>query len=323
MAWRPDTYALYMTDSENGAGSAASGAASPASRTSLATGIGRLADLRSRHVPIVMLTAYDYPSARIAELGGADIILVGDSAAMTVLGYSSTREISADELIMLARAARRGAHDTLILGDLPFGTYETSDAQALGTARRFMREAGCDAVKLEGAGPLLSRVRAIVADGIPVVGHVGLLPQSVTNARDYRAKGRDAEQALAIIHDAVELEIAGCSALVIEAVPAQIAGIITRRVHIPVIGIGAGASASGQVLVYHDLLGFTEGRVPRFVKPYATARDTLVHAVQEWSADVRARRFPSVEHTYPIADDVLADVMARLEAPHSNSKLDT
>lgn len=291
--------------------------------------LARLTALRAQGIPIVMLTAYDHPSARIAELGGADIILVGDSAAMTVLGYSSTREISVDELLMLARAVKRAAQHTLILGDLPFGSYESSDEQAVATAGRFSREAGCDAVKIEGAGAMLPRVRAIIADGIPVVGHVGLLPQSVTNARDYRAKGRDVEQALAIIDDAVALTNAGCSALVIEAVPAEIAQLITQRVSIPVIGIGAGAQTSGQVLVYHDLLGFTEGRVPRFVKHYATARETLVAAVQQWSADVRARRFPSVEHTYPIADDVLTEVRntlkptppSTLQAPNPNSQL--
>ena len=268
----------------------------------------RLADLHARGEPIVMLTAYDHPSARIAVEGGVDVILVGDSAAMTVLGYSSTREISVDELLMLTRAARRGSAEIPLIGDLPFGSYEEGDARAVASARRFVDEAGCDAVKLEGAGDMLPRVRAIIAAGIPVFGHVGLLPQSVRTREGYRARGRDPQQAIDIIADADALAAAGCSGIIVEAVPSPVTAIVTRRVGVPVIGIGAGVDTSGQVLVYHDLLGFSEGRMPRFVKQYATARETLTAAVRAWSAEVRARTYPAVEHTYPITDEALAQV---------------
>src|SRR3954466_14872110 len=193
-----------------------------------------LAALRAAGTPIVMLTAYDYPSGRVAEEAGVDVVLVGDSAAMTVLGYETTRAISVDELLVLTRAVRRAVTSVPLVGDLPYGSYEESDESAVATARRFVDEAGCDAVKLEGAGAMLSRVRAIVGAGIPVIGHVGLLPQSVLSADGYRARGRDAEQALAIIVGAEELARAGCAALVVEAVPSEIGALISARVDLPV-----------------------------------------------------------------------------------------
>jgi 3-methyl-2-oxobutanoate hydroxymethyltransferase len=275
-------------------------------------GLPTLRALRARGSPIVMLTAYDYPSGRVAEAGGVDVVLVGDSAAMTVLGHDSTRAITLDELLMLTRAVRRAVTSVPLVGDLPYGSYEHGDESAVATARRFVDEGGCDAVKLEGAGAMLSRVRAIVAAGIPVIGHVGLLPQSVTSPEGYRARGRDAEQALDIIAGAEDLEAAGCAALVVEAVPSEIGAIITERVSIPVIGIGAGAATGGQVLVYHDLLGLGEGRVARFVRTYASARETLVDAVRRWGDDVRARRFPAADEGYGIAPEVLAQVRDRL-----------
>ena len=275
--------------------------------------LDRLAELYARGVPIVMLTAYDYPSARVAVAGGVDVILVGDSAAMTVLGYSSTREISIDELLMLTAAVRRAVTDIPVIGDLPFGSYEASDERAVASALRFVREAGCDAVKLEGGGEMIPRVRAIIEAGVPVIGHVGLLPQSVRTREGYRARGRDPEQALGIIADADALAGAGCVALVVEAVPAAITEIITSRACIPVIGIGAGAQTGGQVLVYHDLLGFSEGRAARFVRSYASAREALSGAVAAWAADVRSWSYPAVEHTYPITGEALDEVKRRLE----------
>ena len=280
--------------------------------------LSRLTDLHARGVPIVMLTAYDYPSARVAVAGGVDVILVGDSAAMTVLGYNSTREISIDELLMLTRAVRRAVTDIPIVGDLPFGSYEASDEQAVASALRFASEGGCEAVKLEGGGEMIPRVRAIIGAGIPVIGHVGLLPQSVRTREGYRARGRDPEQALGIIADADALAAAGCVALVVEAVPAAVTEMITQRVGIPVIGIGAGAETDGQVLVYHDLLGFSEGRSARFVRTYATAREDLSAAVAAWAADVRAHRYPAVEHTYPITAEALASVRRALAGPRSD-----
>jgi 3-methyl-2-oxobutanoate hydroxymethyltransferase len=259
-----------------------------------------------------MLTAYDYPTGRVAMAAGVDVVLVGDSAAMTVLGYTSTRDISVDELLVLTRAVRRAVTGIPLVGDLPFGSYESSDEDAVRTSRRFVEEAGCDAVKLEGAGPMLGRVRAIIAAGIPVIGHVGLLPQSVLTPDGYRAKGRDAEQALQIIADAQALDDAGCAALIVEAVPAEVTELLTARVAIPVIGIGAGAGTNGQVLVFHDLLGLGEGRVAKFVQRYADGRATLEEGARRWTEDVRAGRFPSAAHTYAIAPEELAIVSDRL-----------
>jgi 3-methyl-2-oxobutanoate hydroxymethyltransferase len=278
-----------------------------------ASALPTLAAARARRDPIVMLTAYDYPSGRVAEEAGVDVVLVGDSAAMTVLGYSTTRDITVDELLMLTRAVRRAVTGVPVVGDLPFGSYEGSDAGAVATARRFVDEAGCDAVKLEGAGPMLSRVQAIIEAGVPVIGHVGLLPQSVTSADGYRARGRDAEQALGIVADAEALARAGCAALVVEAVPAELSALLTARVPIPVIGIGAGAGTDGQVLVYHDLLGLGEGKVARFVRRYAHGRTDQVEAVKRWAEDVRARRFPSEAETYGISAEALAEVRSRLK----------
>jgi 3-methyl-2-oxobutanoate hydroxymethyltransferase len=284
-------------------------------RTSSASGASALPTLaaaRAEGRPIVMVTAYDYPSGRVAEQAGVDVVLVGDSAAMTVLGYPTTREISSDELLVLTRAVRRAVSAIPLVGDLPFGSYERSDAEAVATARRFVDEGGCDAVKLEGAGTMVARARAIVAAGIPVIGHVGLLPQSVTTPDGYRAKGRDAEQAMGIIDGARALEAAGCAAIVVEAVPAEIGALITQHVAIPVIGIGAGGATSGQVLVYHDLLGYGEGHRARFVRRYASMHETLVDAVGRWAADVRAGRFPSDEESYGITPEVLAEVREHL-----------
>jgi 3-methyl-2-oxobutanoate hydroxymethyltransferase len=277
-----------------------------------AAALPSLAALKAAGTPIVMVTAYDYPSGRVAEEAGVDVVLVGDSAAMTVLGYDTTRAISVDELLVLTRAVRRAVRTIPLVGDLPFGSYEESDESGVATARRFIDEAGCDAVKLEGAGPMLSRVRAIVAAGIPVIGHVGLLPQSVLSADGYRARGRDAEQALAIIVGAEELARAGCAALVVEAVPSEIGALIGARVDLPVIGIGAGGAIGGQVLVYHDLLGLGEGHVPRFVRRYAEARTTLVDAVRRWADDVRSGEFPSADEGYGMPAEELAVVRERL-----------
>ena len=200
-----------------------------------------------------------------------------------------------------------------MVGDLPYGSYEGSDELAVATARRFVDEGGCDAVKLEGGtGPIASRVRAIVAAGIPVVGHVGLLPQSVTTPDGYRAQGRDVEHALAIVAEAIALEEAGCAALVVEAVPSAIGAMITQRLSIPVIGIGAGDATSGQVLVYHDLLGYGEGRLARFVRQYASTHDTMVAAVRQWSQDVREGSYPSRDESYGMAPDALEQVRRAL-----------
>ena len=278
--------------------------AAPPSRVTPQT----LQEKKRRGEPIVMLTAYDYLSAQVADHAGVDVTLVGDSGAMVMLGYQSTRDVSVEEMLVLVRAARRGTARAMLLGDLPFGTYEASDGQALATARRFM-DAGCEAVKLEGAGPIADRARALVAAGIPVVGHVGLTPQTL----EYRVQGRTADRGIEIARDARSLEQVGCFAIVFEAIPAPLAALIVPRLTIPVIGIGAGGSTDGQVLVFHDLLGLYDQRVPRFVKRYASMKGEMIDAVKAWSADVRARRYPAEEHEYAMEAREVERVREELE----------
>ena len=256
--------------------------------------------------PLVMVTAYDFPSARAAETAGVDLVLVGDSGAMTVLGYPSTIPVTLDELLMLARAVRRGLRTPFLVGDLPFGSYEVSDEQAIQTAMRFVKEAGCDAVKLErGNETSVARARAIVQAGIPVMGHVGLTPQTSTALGGYRAQGRDSSSAVRIAHEALALQAAGCFSLVLEAVPAALTAELMGHLHIPVIGIGAGPATDGQVLVFHDLLGIREGRGARFVQRYADLQDEMDAGVAAYAEDVRSRRYPGPEHTYSIPEEEL------------------
>jgi 3-methyl-2-oxobutanoate hydroxymethyltransferase len=264
-----------------------------------------LAELKARRQPIAMVTAYDAPSGRLADAAGADVILVGDSAAMTVLGHDSTVPATMDEMLILTRAVTRGARRPLIIADMPFGTFQVSDEESVRNAIRFVKEAGADAVKLEGAGPMLSRVRAIVGAGIPVMGHIGLTPQSATMLGGFKAQGRSAEKALALLADARALEAAGCFSIVLEAVPAQVASRVSAALSIPTIGIGAGVECDGQVLVWHDLLGLYDGRAARFVKRYAEVGDTIRSALEVFAADVRERRFPEEQHTYSMPDDEL------------------
>jgi 3-methyl-2-oxobutanoate hydroxymethyltransferase len=265
----------------------------------------RLAEKKRLAEPIVMVTAYDYPSAQVAEAAGVDVVLVGDSGAMTVLGYPSTVPVSTDEMLMLASAVRRGLRTPLLVGDLPFGSYEGSDEQAIATAQRFVKEAGCDAVKLERGGTSVQRARAIIDAGIPVMGHVGLTPQTATALGGYRAQGRTAQRALDVARDAVALQQAGCFSLVFEAIPAAVAAAVMERLEIPVIGIGAGAETDGQVLVFHDLLGIYDGHAPRFAKRYAEVKAQMVAGVAQYADEVRRGAFPGPEHAYSIDEDEL------------------
>ena len=250
-----------------------------------------------------MITAYDFPSAQVAEEAGVDVVLVGDSGAMTVLGYPSTVPVTVDEMLMLAAAVRRGLRTPLLVGDLPFGSYEVSDQQAVATAQRFVKEAGCDAVKLERGGSSVDRARAIVAAGIPVMGHVGLTPQTATALGGYRSQGRTAERALDVALDAKALEGAGCFSIVFEAIPSDLTDEIMPTLDVPVIGIGAGPSTDGQVLVFHDLLGIYDGHAARFVKRYAAIREEMIAGVHAFAEDVRARRYPETDHGYTMAPD--------------------
>jgi 3-methyl-2-oxobutanoate hydroxymethyltransferase len=247
---------------------------------------------------IATVTAYDAPSGRLADLAGIDCVLVGDSAAMTMFGRDSTVSASMDEMLMLTRAVVRGVRRALVIADMPFGAYQISDASAVEHAIRFVKDAGADAVKLEGAGTSVNRVAAIVGAGVPVVGHLGLTPQSATLLGGYKAQGRSADQARRLCDDAIALERAGCFAIVLEAIPAAVASHISNAVRVPTIGIGAGAACDGQILVWHDLLGLSDGRVARFVKQYADLRGEIVAALKHYASDVRASRFPETRHTY-------------------------
>ena len=253
---------------------------------------------------IVMVTAYDHPSARLASEAGIDLILVGDSAGNNVLGYESTVPVSMDETAILTAAVARARPRSLIVGDLPFGSYQASDAEAVDNAVRLVK-AGADAVKLEGAGPMVARVRAIVDAGIPVMGHLGLTPQSATMLGGMKAQGRTAIAARQLLHDARQLESAECFAIVLEAVPAQVAARVTSALTIPTIGIGAGPACDGQVLVWHDLLGINEGVAPRFVKRYADVAGEIRRGLTAFAADVRSGAYPSEEHAYKIPAEEL------------------
>jgi 3-methyl-2-oxobutanoate hydroxymethyltransferase len=275
----------------------------PADASRLPMTLPRLFEKKRLGEPIVMVTAYDYPSARAAEQAGVDLVLVGDSAGTTILGHSSTTPVELDELLVLARAARRGLNGPLLIGDLPFGSYEISDEQAVRSALRFIKEAGCDCVKLEGGGEVsLSRARAIIGAGIPVMGHVGLTPQTSVSLGGWKAQGRTAAAAERIAREALALQEAGCFAIVFEAIPAAVAAEIMPRMEIPVIGIGAGPTTDGQVLVFHDLLGIREGLGPRFVKRYANLQQEMNDGVAAYAEDVRTRRYPGPEHGYSIDD---------------------
>ena len=268
--------------------------------------ITELAEMKSRGDKIVMVTAYDAPGGRLADAAGVDLVLVGDSAAMTVLGYDSTVPATVDELIVLTRAVTRGAARPLVVADLPFGSFQISDEEALRNAIRFVKEAAADAVKLEGAGPTLSRVEAIVGAGVPVMGHIGLTPQSATALGGFKAQGRTAEKALQLLAEARALEAAGCFSIVLEAVPAAVAATITRELSVPTIGIGAGAECDGQVLVWHDLLGLYAGHSPRFVKRYADLAGEIQKALEAYAGEVRSGAFPDEQHTYSIPEEELA-----------------
>ena len=263
--------------------------------------------------PIVMVTAYDYPSARAAEAAGVDLVLVGDSAATTVLGYSATTPVVLEDMLVLARAVRRGLGSPLLIGDLPFGSYEVSDEQAITTSMRMVKEAGCDVVKLEGGGEAsVRRARAIVGAGIPVMGHVGLTPQTSTALGGWKAQGRTASAAARIAREAIALQQAGCFAIVFEAIPSAVTEELMPLMEIPVIGIGAGGATDGQVLVFHDLLGIRDGLGPRFVKRYANLQQEMNDGVSAYAEDVRSRRYPGPEHTYSISPQELSDLRDEL-----------
>jgi len=260
----------------------------------------RLAEMKENGEPIVMITAYDYPSATVAEAAGADIVLVGDSGANVVLGYPRTDLVSIEEMIVLGKAVRRGLQTPLMVGDMPMGSYESSNELAIQNAQRLVKETGCQVVKLEAGGVIVERARAIVNAGIPVMGHLGLTPQTATALGGYKAQGKSAKAAIKLLEDALALQSVGCFAIVFEAVPAAITEAIVAKLEIPTIGIGAGPATSGQVLVFHDLLGITTGHMAKFVKQYAHLHEEMVDAVGRYAAEVRSRHFPEPDHVYSV-----------------------
>jgi 3-methyl-2-oxobutanoate hydroxymethyltransferase len=252
-----------------------------------------------------MLTAYDYPSARLAEEAGVDVILVGDSLGMVVLGYDSTVPVTMADMIHHSRAVRRGARDTFVVTDMPFLTYQMSPAQALENAGRLVQEGGCEAVKVEGGEEIAPQVAAMVRAGIPVCGHVGLTPQSVTALSGYKVQGRTAEAAAKLLRDVLALEEAGAFMIVLECIPVQVAELLTGRLSVPTIGIGAGAACDGQVLVYHDTLGLFYRFTPKFVKKFETLGAKARDAIAAYAGEVRAGVFPGPEHTFTMSEEEL------------------
>jgi 3-methyl-2-oxobutanoate hydroxymethyltransferase len=250
--------------------------------------------------PITMLTAYDYPSASLVDAAGIDMILVGDSLGMVVLGYSNTVSVTMDEMVHHCKAVSRGAKNAFLVGDMPFLSYQVDPIKAVRNAGRFMKEAGMDSVKLEGGQEMVPVIEAIVMAGIPVMGHIGLTPQSQSKLGGYRIQGKTAQAARKLLVDALALENAGCYAIVLEAVPAVVARVITEQLQIPTIGIGAGSACDGQVLVYHDLLGLYDQLQPRFVKQYVNLRDPIIEAFSRFRQEVMSKQFPAKEHTYPM-----------------------
>lgn len=266
----------------------------------------KMKKMKQDNHPISMLTAYDYPSARLAEEAGVDIILVGDSLGNVVLGYDSTLPVTVDDIVYHTRAVARGAQHTFIVADLPFMTYHGSIDETLRNVRRVMQEGYAHAVKLEGGKEIAETVKTIVQSGVPVIGHIGLTPQSVNQIGGYRIQGKDEQDAKRLMEDAKALEEAGAFAIVLELVTEQVASIITSERTIPIIGIGAGRDCDGQVIVFHDLLKYSpDYREKRFVKTYADIGYQIKHSISEYVADVKNRQFPGPEHVFTVEEGVL------------------
>ncbi len=261
---------------------------------------------------LTMLTAYDYPFGQLVDLAGIDIVLVGDSLGMVVMGLDGTVEVTMEDMIHHIAAAKRGIKNALIVGDMPFMSYNTSIREAIHNAGRLMKEGGCDVVKLEGGVDFAETIEAIVKAGIPVQGHIGLTPQTASALGGFKTQGRDAESARQLIEDAKALEAAGCFSLILEAVPSEVAKILAQAVRIPVIGIGAGPHVDGQVLVTHDLLGLFDKFVPKFVKQYTQIRSVILEALEAYRDEVREGVFPAAEHSFAISEQALAELKKSL-----------
>ena len=277
-----------------------------------------LLEMKRRGEKIVMVTAYDAPSGRLADAAGVDLVLVGDSSGMVVHGRESTVPVTLEEILLMTQWVTRGAKRPLVIADMPFGSYEASNEQAIGNAVRLVKDGGADAVKLERGGTTIERAKAIVDAGIPVMGHVGLTPQTATVLGGFKAQGRTADRAEKLIEDALGLQEAGCFAIVLEAVPPPVARAATRALAVPTIGIGAGGDTDGQVLVWHDMLGYYEGHAPRFVKRYAELGDAIVDALGRYAEEVRSGAFPEEQHTYKRPDEERAAFEADVSAAHKD-----
>jgi 3-methyl-2-oxobutanoate hydroxymethyltransferase len=272
---------------------------SPRPRTTVLT----FAEKRRKGEPITMLTAYDFPTARAIDGADIDAILVGDSLAMVVLGHPNTLSVTMDEMLHHAKAVKRGANRALLIGDMPFMSYQADPVEAVRNAGRFLQEAGMDAVKLEGGHEYVETIRNITRAGIPVQGHIGLTPQSVNALGGFRVQGRTAGEARGLLEDALALEDAGCFSIVLESIPYRLGAYITERLSIPTIGIGAGPGTSGQVLVIHDVLGLYDLFTPKFAKRYAEIAGVEASAIAAFRDDVREGRFPTREHAYALPEE--------------------
>jgi len=261
---------------------------------------------------ITMLTGYDYPMALLEEKAGIDIILCGDSMAMTVFGHESTLNMKMDTMILHAQAVRKGAPSAFLVGDMPYMSYQVSKEEAIRNAGRYMAEAGCDAVKLEGGAAMAKTIEAMVNATIPVMGHLGLTPQSIAQLGGFKSQGRDCSGAMKIIEDARILEESGISLLLLEAVPPEVAQIITERAKIPIIGIGAGPHVHGQLLIVHDALGFFDAFVPKFVKKYLDLNGLILEALANYKKDVVQGQFPADDHCYKLKEGELEKILKQI-----------
>ncbi len=271
-----------------------------------------LKNKKEKGEPITMLTAYDYPTGLLVDQAGIDIILVGDSLAMVVLGHENTVAVTMDEMLHHCKAVARGAKNPLLVGDMPFMSYQVDVKEAVRNAGRFLKEGGMDVIKLEGGRDMAPTVQAIVDAGIPVMGHIGLTPQTISKLGGYRVQGKDVATARALIDDAVALEEAGAFSLILEAIPGPVARLITQRVSIPTIGIGAGPDCDGQVLVIHDLIGLFDKFVPKFVKQYANVFPTITGALEAYRDEVIGGAFPGPEHGYDMSEEALQALLEEL-----------
>src|SRR5438445_7051729 len=279
--------------------------------------VASLRERKLRHEPITCLTAYDYPSARLVDEAAIDIVLVGDSLAMTILGYENTLSVTIDEMLHHTKAARRGVKHALLVADMPYGSYHVSPDDAIRNAARFIKEAGAEAVKIEGGEKRAELIRRIIDAEIPVAGHIGLTPQSVNVMGGYKVQGKNLSAVEQLMRDAVALDRAGVACIFVEGVPREVAALITAEIEAPTIGIGAGPECDGQVLVFHDIVNLTFGQPAKFVRRYGDAAALMTHAVQSFRADVKLHQYPSDEESYHLPKETRAGLETVLDRKRS------